>query len=248
MKRSILKRKVEKRDIISIAAVALFLVLLVFITVQYVANFGGFSGGIDTAAENMKDMIQSYGSAGIIIFILMHALQVVVAAIPAAAVQFVGGVIYGTVWGVLMSELGILAGSLISFHISRIFGKRIVSLFVKVETLEKIESKVAGSASSLVLLGLFIMPGFPKDFLPWVFGLTKFNTVRFHIISAVGRLPAMLVATYMGAHIIEGDPTMLIVVTAVSIIIFALLYIFRNKLFSLIGRKTNAKRNEKSEN
>ena len=240
------KRKIEKSDIVSIAIIILLVTLFIVAGIQYAGIFKIGDGGINEAAENLKALILSFGEAGVVVFTLMHALQVVIAAIPAAVVQFVGGVIYGTFWGVIITEIGVAVGTAVAFCLSRSLGRRVITLFVSEKALSKAEKLVSTQTSDIVLFALFIVPGFPKDILAYLLGLTNAKATKFFLISAAGRIPGIFVSTYLGANILEINHALIIAISAATALIFILMYVYRNKIIAFVSKKDKSKLNKKA--
>lgn len=232
-----LTRKPEAKDLISIVLLLLLLCLFVWIGVSYTRIYGEIKGGdMISSAENLKELVLSYGGAGVLIIILLHILQVVISVIPAAIVQFAGGMIYGMPVGMITGIVGVAVGTAISFSLARFLGRRVVTLFVSEKSLNKLEGVLSKDASVVVLFVLYIIP-FPKDMIAYVVGLTKMKASKLFVISAVGRLPGMFTASYLGTHLFERNYPLLISVTVACCVISLLAYIFRDKIFKLIPKK-----------
>ena len=231
-----LKRKPQMRDYLNIAAILILIGLFIWIGIAYSNTIGEMkTGDLLSTAENLRDYILSFGNAGILVIILLHILQVVVSAIPSVLVQFAGGLIYGMGIGMITGLIGIPIGTAISFYLSRFLGKRVVTLFVSEKDIDKIEALVSSNTSALVLLILFILPT-PKDFLAYFVGLTNMKAFKFFLISAVGRLPGMLMATYLGAHIFDRNYVLIVSVVVFCSIFTLLVFIYKNKILSLISK------------
>ena len=52
---------------------------------------------------------------------------------------------------------------------------------------------------------LFLIPGLPKDFFTFIAPLTPISIHRFVLISTLGRAPGMLITTYAGVSLLEGN-------------------------------------------
>jgi len=232
-----LARKFQKRDLINIIVLVVLLGLFAWIGWLYAAAFGAVEGGdmLDRVAH-LRDFILNFGGMGVGIMILLHAVQVVVSFIPAALVQFAGSVVYGMWGGMFIGIFGVLVGTAASFYISRLFGRSVVTLFVSEKTMEKAEARLSSNTSALALLVLFIIP-FPKDFIAYFMGLTKMKAGKFLTISTLGRLPGMLVATYLGAHVLDRNLPLLIGVTVVSTLLLVLSYVFHQPLLRWLSKK-----------
>jgi uncharacterized membrane protein YdjX (TVP38/TMEM64 family) len=188
-----------------------------------------------TAGENLQNMLLAYGNLGLLIMTLLHTLHAVIAFIPAAIIQFVGGMIYGTTLGVLTCLIGIPIGTAIAFYLSRHLGKRVVTLFVSPKNIARLEKLFTGNTSVLVLLILFLLPT-PKDFFAYFVGLTNMKAAKFFLISFVGRLPGILVSTYLGAHIFDKNYALIISVIVLTSAVSLLCYVFKDKIIEKLNQ------------
>jgi uncharacterized membrane protein YdjX (TVP38/TMEM64 family) len=215
----------------------LLILLSFYIGHEYVKTFGLVqAGGLLASAENLRLFILSYGRFGYAIMVALQALQVIVSFIPAALVLFASGFIYGTGLGMLSGIVGIALGTACSFYIARLLGRRVVTLFVSEKNLRKLDGLATGNRAALVLLLLFILPT-PKDFLPYIAGLTNIRAGSFFLISAVGRLPGMLISAYLGAHILQRNYLLLGLMVAISAAAALLFFIYREKILGLANKK-----------
>jgi uncharacterized membrane protein YdjX (TVP38/TMEM64 family) len=227
----------QKRDVINIAGLVMFVALVVFLGGQFAKAYSEIEGGsLRETAERFKEIIVGYGNAGIVILIAMHAFQVVVSVIPAAFVQCAGGIIYGLPMAMLTGAIGIAIGTAISFYISRLLGRRIVTLFVAEKDLDRLEKVLLDGVSSLLLFILFVIP-FPKDFIPYFIGLTHYKAWKLFLLSAIGRIPGQFVAAYAGELIFESTVP-LIIAAAVCVVSFVLAFVYRNKLIAFIKKRS----------
>jgi len=229
-----IKRRLEARDWLNIIAILLLIGLSIVIARAYGRVFGGVQeGGLLAQAENLRLFILSYGRWGLLIITALHWLQVVVAIIPSVMVQFVGGLIYGMGLGMLTGLVGINLGTAVSFYLSRLLGRRVVTLFVSDKDLHKLDGLITSDTGTLLLLLLFILPT-PKDFIAYFAGLTDMRASRFLLISAVGRLPGMFVATYLGSHLLTRNYLLLGLVVVLCCAVGLLSFIFRDRIWKLM--------------
>jgi uncharacterized membrane protein YdjX (TVP38/TMEM64 family) len=227
------KRKVLLTDILLILLlVAALIVLGIF--------FGPKIWKLATHIEALRAAILSAGPWGVFVFLGMQVLQVVVAFIPGEVVQIAGGYLYGTILGTVYSLAGILAGSVIAFCIARYLGYRVIRVFVKPEDLEKFAFLMNDPRADTVLFLLFLIPGIPKDTLVYAVGLTPVRPFRFFVLFTVARFPAMLAASFMGANLQSRHYLLVIVVSVIACVLFALGFLFKDKLLARFSRKTDA--------
>lgn len=201
--------------VIKIILLALFVLGIIFVTIK----FAPYITELVKDPAKFKDLLTSYGSVSLVVFIGFQVVQVVVAAIPGELVQIAGGYVYGTFLGSVYSIIGILLGSVISFSISRLLGYSLIRTFISQEKLAKFNFLINNPKSEIVLFVLFLLPGLPKDFLTYIAGLTPIKPVMFFIISAVARFPALLVTSYIGANVEEGNYLIVAIVSVFACVL-----------------------------
>jgi uncharacterized membrane protein YdjX (TVP38/TMEM64 family) len=167
-----------------------------------------------------SNYIRSFGFWGILIYLLLQILHVIIVVIPGEIIQMVGGYIYGTALGALYTELGMMLGVMIVFSAVRLLGYGAVEQFIPARTLEKYRYLITHKRSEIILFAMLLIPGFPKDTITYLAGLTPIKPVRFFILSAVARFPGILGSSYMGARLGSGDYLTILVVAAVAAVLF----------------------------
>lgn len=171
--------------------------------------------------KEMEALIKSYGSIGPIIFIFLQILQVVVFFIPGEFMQAVGGYLFDTILGTVLSLLGIMVGSAITFLVSRKFGDRLLIKILPPKDYRNIKKLICKPKNKLVIFILYLLPGFPKDALGYVSGITTIKLKDFIIISGFARLPGILVTCYLGSNIYDKNYlVVLYILIGIAIILF----------------------------
>ena len=179
--------------------------------------------------KGINKLLHSTGPYSIIIFTLIQALQVVIAFIPGEATGFIGGYMYGTIMGFLFSTVGLTLGSYVAFKLARIFGMPLVKRFVRKDTLEKFHSFMEGKGMIVAFL-LFVLPGFPKDSLCYVLGVSQMELATFLIISTIGRAPGTLMLVMQGASIRGNHFVRFFILFSFTALITTLAYRYREKI------------------
>lgn len=232
---------IEKKKlklIINIVLIAGFLAVLVFAAVRY----GPEITRLASKPEQFREVLNSYGWQGVLIFMLIQLLQVVIAAIPGEFVQLAGGYIYGTWLGTLYSLTGIVAGSVIVFYVARLLGFPLVKTFVSQKNLEKFDFMMNSSKSEIAMFILFLIPGIPKDILTYIAGLTPVKPLRFFVIITVGRLPALLASSYIGYNTQKGNYLVVIILSAAALVLFTAGILFKDKIINKVQSIGQAKK------
>jgi len=193
--------------------------------------------------EAFKKVISSYGAYAPLAYILLQILQVVIAPIPGGAIEFMGGVLFGAKAGLVYSMIGLILGSWLAFTLARIFEKVAVEKFVSEATRKKFDYLVEHEGVILSFI-LFLLPGFPKDALCYILGLTPMHLGIFLIISTIGRIPGTLMATLQGAKAFEHQYYTFGILLAASGLIILAFYIYHEEIHNLVKRLKREKGNE----
>ena len=206
----------QMRKTISIAFVLLCVTVLFFISKRYLPFL------YDVAA--LKNKILHMGKFGIIYFILFQILQVILFFIPGEVVQIAGGYMYGTIFGTALSIIGILLGSIITFYIARSYGDKFLKRILPIVQYEKVKNLIDKKRNKKIVFILFLIPGFPKDIVGYVCGITKLNLKNFMLLVVVGRIPGILMSVYFGSNLYHGKiiPIMLMMAILIPAILLAI--------------------------
>ena len=179
--------------------------------------------------HQLKEIISSYGAYSPLAFILLQIVQVVVAPIPGGAIEFLGGYLFGVKPGFLYSMIGLLLGSWLAFSLARIFEKWAVEKFVTDQTRKKFDYLIGHEGLILSFL-LFLIPGFPKDALCYILGLTPMHLGIFLIISTIGRVPGTLMATLQGAKAFDHQYKIFFLLLGISALVILVFYIYHDEI------------------
>lgn len=179
--------------------------------------------------EKITNFLNSLGPLSFIGFIALQAAQVVASPIPGEVTGFIGGYVYGKLLGTVLSIIGLTIGSWAAFSLSRLFGRPFVERFVKKETMERFDYLLHHKGAFLAFL-LFLIPGFPKDYLCYILGLGHLTTKEFLIISTVGRLGGTTLLTFGGDYIRHQQYYRFFILLGIVIIFIFLSMVYRDKL------------------
>lgn len=182
--------------------------------------------------EALKQLILDTKQWGVITFIGITFLQVVFLPLPAAVTVLIGVAIYGPTVSFILSTIGTVLGSLVTFVMGKIFGKKLVIWMVGEEKTEKY-AELLNDKGKFAFLMMMLFPGFPDDILCLVAGVTAMS-YKFFIISIVITRPVMIaVYSFFGSgHIIPfsgwGIPVW-IAIFCLAVLLFLLMNRFKDK-------------------
>lgn len=174
--------------------------------------------------------LQGFGPVSVFVFIGIQILQVLVAPIPGEVTGFIGGYIYGIFLGTLYSTIGLTIGSWLAFMLSRTLGLPFVERIVSQKIINQYDHIMMHQGPWVAFL-LFLIPGFPKDALCYVLGLSHIRIGIFLIISTVGRLLGTLMLSIQGSCLRRNQETTFLIVMAAGIIIVVAGYLIGKKWF-----------------
>jgi uncharacterized membrane protein YdjX (TVP38/TMEM64 family) len=151
-----------------------------------------------SSRQEVKAFLHSFGPYAPLPFIVLQALQVVFAPIPGEATGFLGGYVFGTWLGFLYSSIGLTIGSTAAFGLGRWLGSHVVRRLISDAVYHKFDF-VARTGGELVALVFFLIPGFPKDYLCLLLGVSPMPFGTFLVITAFGRMPGTWLLSIQGA-------------------------------------------------
>jgi len=186
--------------------------------------------------HRLKEFILSFGIYSPLAFILLQVIQVVVAPIPGGAIEFLGGYLFGTAAGMLYSMIGLVLGSWIAFSIGRVFEKWAVEKLVSPKTMKKFDYLI-GHEGIIISFLLFLVPGFPKDALCYILGLTPMHLGIFLMISTIGRIPGTLIATLQGTKAFEHQYKFFLILSVASVLGILVFYIYHEQIHEWIRKR-----------
>lgn len=175
-----------------------------------------------TDMNSFRSLVDSMGIWGYLAIILMVAVQIILAVIPAGPFQLAAGFAYGNVIGVILNLIGCAIGSGIVFLLVRKFGRKIIKWFVNDSEMDKLDKVINSPRWKWILTIIFLVPGTPKDVIGYFAGLTKLKFWEWMLISTLGRLPAIILTVMGGSAIFDSDIKFAVIIIAVIVVLMAL--------------------------
>jgi uncharacterized membrane protein YdjX (TVP38/TMEM64 family) len=173
--------------------------------------------------------IHSLGAWGFAGFILLQVVQVVAAPIPGEATGVLGGYLYGPVVGVALSTIGLTIGSFLAFTLSRFFGRPLTEKFVDARTMDRFDYLLHHKGAFLVFL-LFLIPGFPKDYLCYILGLGHLTTLEFLAIATTGRMLGTILLTLGGTFLRNHQYYRFFLLSGAAVVVVFLTIAYKDRL------------------
>ncbi|MBC2711249.1 MAG: TVP38/TMEM64 family protein [Desulfosarcina sp.] len=180
--------------------------------------------------EQVEQFVAAFGSGAPLAFMVLQVLQVVLAPVPGEATGFIGGYLFGTVKGFVYSSLALAGGSWVNFAIGRYLGKRFVRRWIPAGKLMRFDHLLKRQGV-IVLIILFVFPGFPKDYLCLFLGITAIPLKAFLLIASIGRMPGTLMLSFQGEFLFQKNYTVFAVVFGVTVLAAFLSIRYREPIY-----------------
>jgi len=177
--------------------------------------------------EQLREAILAKGVLAPLIFITIQILQVLIAPIPGEASGILGGYLFGALPSFIYSSIGLTIGSWLAFIVGRLLSD-LVRRRLEHTAIYKRFNHLVSKGDFAIPFVLFLLPGFPKDSLAYLLGMSHMPLPVFLFITVVGRIPGTLLLSFQGAEIYQGDYLQFVILLAISALI-ALPYAFYHK-------------------
>ena len=152
--------------------------------------------GLLSSEQALRDFLGPLGPAAALAFVAFQAVQVVVPILPGGLGCLAGVLLFGPWWGFAWNYTGICLGSLAAFLLARIYGRPVLDLLFRRETIEKYELWTERHFARWFAAAIFF-PVAPDDFLCWLAGTTRMSLKQFSVIILLGK-PASIALYSLG--------------------------------------------------
>jgi uncharacterized membrane protein YdjX (TVP38/TMEM64 family) len=185
----------------------------------------------------LRQTLQEWGVLGPVIFIVFQAFQVLLSPIPGEATGFLGGYLFGLWPGFIYSTIGLTLGSVAAFGVGRWLGIHFVQNLVRKEHWDRMGFIVEAEGAIFCFI-IYLIPGFPKDIVCYLFGISPMPLWVFALVSGLGRMPGTWVLSAQGASTATGHYWQAILLTAVVAAIGLPLYYYRHQIMGWFRGRT----------
>lgn len=186
--------------------------------------------------DDVKELFAQYKTAGIFVYIGLQMLQIIISLIPGQALQFAAGLLYGFWAGLLISLVGAVAGTMVTYYLAKLLGQEALHVLFGKRNIEENLKKINSKKGYILVFLIYLIPGVPKDLCSYAAGLSNMKLSAFLILSTAGRTPGMMGSLLIGREIGEGDYTSVVIIGVVAVVLFILGIIYHSKLTNYIDR------------
>jgi uncharacterized membrane protein YdjX (TVP38/TMEM64 family) len=166
----------------------------------------------------VREWLIAFGPAAPLAYIAIYAIQVIVAPLPGLPIGAAAGFVFGLVPGLLYGLVGLGIGIVVALSIGRVWGLRLLARLAGPELVARWEHMRLIN-SPVTWLAIFLGPS--PDLVLLVAGMTRIPLPRLLVVALLGRSPAMIGATFLGAGAVDFGPWLVVGATVLGIVFAA---------------------------
>ncbi|WP_251545501.1 TVP38/TMEM64 family protein [Pumilibacter intestinalis] len=174
--------------------------------------------------DTLIAIIRNTKQWGILVYIGIVIFQVIFLPIPSAIIALIGTVLYGPTYAFLFMTAGTIVGSVITFFMGKIFGRKLAVWVIGEEKTDKFAGLVNEKGRFLFIV-MMLFPFFPDDIICLIAGITTMS-FKYFLITISWTRPVMIAfMCYFGSGTIIpfkgwGIPVWIAIFVAVIILFF----------------------------
>ena len=171
------------------------------VLLMVIAIFAGRYFDLEEAIwiQRIEDEIQSWGALGVVASIGLMVMHSFVP-FPAEFIAIANGMLFGAVWGILITWTGAMLGAFAAFGLARLLGRPFVERMVRKNDWQRIDGWAADHGWQVLLVSRFI-PVIAFNLINYAAGLTQVSWLTFAWTTGVGILPVTILMVLVGHNI-----------------------------------------------
>jgi uncharacterized membrane protein YdjX (TVP38/TMEM64 family) len=181
--------------------------------------------------DQLRQTILDAGIWAPLAMIGFQILQILIAPLPGNIVCFVSGFIFGVFKGTIFSMIGVVIGSILTFLIARLLGRKILRYLISEETFQKFDYYTLKKGPFILLL-LLILPNPIGDGVFYLAGLTNIPLLFYLILVIISRIPSNFVNNLIGAKAATFTLREWIIFGIIILVIILLYYLNKKRIES----------------
>lgn len=145
----------------------------------------------------VRDYLRGFGAWAPLVTFALIQVQAVLAPLPSFPIIYASGLLFGTLWGGLLSWVSVLVSAALCFGLARRWGRPVVERLVNPAALRRTDALFARHGWLAVLLAR-LLPFTAFDLLSLAAGLTPMRLGPFLVATAIGMTPAIFLMAWAG--------------------------------------------------
>jgi len=186
--------------------------------------------------EDLMILLEAHKATAFLILIGLQVLQIVICMIPGQPIQFASSYLYGFWQGYLISIVGAIIGTIITYNIAKFLGKDALHILFGEKRVTEYMRKLNSGKAYIIILLIYLIPGIPKDLMCYVAGLSEIKMRPFLIISTIGRTPGIMGSLLMGSMLESQNYIGLAIMVLIALIVSYVFYKNRKRVINYIDK------------
>lgn len=234
----------DKRDysnhkkILAYVKFAILLIVIAGIPAFLYLKYGAEIFSKDAADRVIAYLTANQGISALLI-IVIQALQVIICILPGQPIQFASSYMFGVVRGLILSLIGAVIGTAVSFFLAKLLGRDMLYILFDEEKVEDYKRKLNSGKGILIVAFIYLIPGVPKDLLSYVAGISDMKFKSFISVSTIARTPGMLGSLLLGHFYGSKNYTATIILCVIVAIILLICFIKRDEIMKKLDSLEN---------
>ena len=122
--------------------------------------------------DKFKEVVR-HSFNGPLVVLSAQIIQIIIAFIPGQGIQMATGYIYGLGVSIVFSIVGAVIGETVAFIIGRVLGYDGLRIIMPKGMIDKYVDRLGAKKSLRIVFILYLLPGFPKDLINYVAGISN---------------------------------------------------------------------------
>ncbi|MEN8130455.1 MAG: TVP38/TMEM64 family protein [Pseudomonadota bacterium] len=194
-----LKRR-HKRLLIAVSLTLLFALFLTVVLLSVTPALGDWCQWCSQiSVDSIVQFVHSTGPWGVGVAIGLMIIHSFVP-FPAELVAIANGMIYGPVWGMVITWIGAMIGAYLAFGLARLLGRPFVERLLTQNNRQMMDKWISKHGGRTLLFSRFL-PVIAFNLINYAAGLTKISGWTFTWATGMGILPVTFLMVIMGDQI-----------------------------------------------
>lgn len=223
--------------------------LFAFLALFFLIYLG--QGGVHDAINNsvsylknadvkgFRDYLLSFGPLAAVVSGLLMVFQSVIAPLPAFVITFANGLLFGWLFGAILSWSSAMLGAVLCFYLAKFLGRPIVEKIVTKKALDWWDQFFAKYGKHSIFIARLV-PIVSFDLVSYAAGVTSVSFWQFFWATGLGQLPATILYSFLGENATDTVKILFFLFTIV-IALAVIGMLLRPKLNRLIASKRGIK-------
>jgi len=201
-KQEIIKENKERQS--KLPLIVAFSIVSILVACYFI--FPAFKNGVNEIfnmliskdEKKIESWVQKFGIVGPLVLIIVMMVQMFLFVVPNILVMIIAIVIYGPVWGSVISLIGVFCSSSLGYALGRYLGPVTVNKLIKPQTQVKISNFI--ERYGVGAIAITRLASLSNDSLSIVAGLLKMSYRRYILATLAGITPLIVLLALYGRN------------------------------------------------